>query len=159
MRIRTAFVLLLALVAAACTRSAPADHKQYKLEGQVLSVKPDHKQAVIRHEDIPGFMSAMTMPYDVIDPKEFEGVEPGDLITAALVVEPTRAYLQQVKKVGNAPLEGAPPAASAASDDGPSLPHLFPPACSVRPGRAFCHRPTSVSGVACLSANSEPDSP
>ena len=117
MRIRTCFLLLLLLAAGACSRGASGDRREYTLQGQVLSIQPDQKQAVIRHEEIKGFMPAMTMPYYVEDPKEYEGVAPGDLITATLVVEPTKAYLQQVKKVGNAPLAvtdggSAPPAAS-----------------------------------------------
>jgi protein SCO1/2 len=109
MRIGTA-ILVVALAAAACGRSS-ADRKEYKLEGQVLSVQADRKEAIVRHEEIPGFMSAMTMPYSVLDEKEYAGLAPGDLITAMLVVEPARAYLEGVKKVGNAPLEtsaGAP---------------------------------------------------
>src|SRR6476661_6352079 len=113
MRIRTALFLALSLATAACGGGNNADHREYTLQGQVLSVQPDHKQAVIRHEEITGFMSAMTMPYDVKDPKEYEGVAPGDLISAKLIVEPTRAYLEQVKKVGSAPLEGAPVAGAA----------------------------------------------
>ena len=50
-------------------------------------------------------MSAMTMPYNVVDAKEYAGLTAGDLITASLIVEPTRAYLEKVKKVGSAPLE------------------------------------------------------
>lgn len=113
MRIRTAFLIVLALVAAACSRPTSGERKQYALEGQILSVQDDHKQAVIRHEEIPNFMSAMTMPYPVLDAKEYEGLAPGDLITAELIVEPTRAYLQKVKRVGNAPLESAAPPAAA----------------------------------------------
>ena len=113
MRIRTAFLIVLALVAAACSRPTSGERKQYSLEGQILSVQDDHKQAVIRHEEIPNFMSAMTMPYPVLDAKEYEGLAPGDLITAELIVEPTRAYLQKVKRVGNAPLESAAPPAAA----------------------------------------------
>ena len=112
MRIGTAFFLILSLVMAACGGGASAERKEYRLEGQVLSVQPDHKQAVIRHEEIRGFMSAMTMPYDVKDPKEYESLAPGDLVTATLVVEPTKAYLEGVKKVGSAPLEA--PAGTAA---------------------------------------------
>jgi len=104
---------VLALAAAACSRPTTGERKQYSLEGQILSVQDDHKQAVIRHEEIPNFMSAMTMPYPVLDAKEFEGLAPGDLITAELIVEPTRAYLQKVKRVGNAPLESAGPPAAA----------------------------------------------
>src|SRR6476619_8393257 len=116
MRIRTCFLVLLLLAAAACSRSASGDRREYTLQGQVLSVQPDHKQAVIRHEEIKGFMPGMTMPYYVEDPKEYETVAPGDLITATLVVETTKAYLQHVKKVGSAPLAvadgGSEPAAA-----------------------------------------------
>jgi protein SCO1/2 len=97
-------MLLLTLVMAACGRPGSGDRKEYKLQGQVLAVENNHTQAIIRHEEIPGFMSAMTMPYDVKDPKEYESIVAGDLITATLVVEPTKAYLREVKKVGNAPL-------------------------------------------------------
>jgi protein SCO1 len=114
MRISTAFCLALALAAAACGNGTSADRKEYTLQGQVLSVQADHTQAVIRHEEIPGFMSAMTMPYSVKDPKEYENLKAGDLISARLIVEPTRGYLEQVRRVGEAPLEAAaeaPPAA------------------------------------------------
>ena len=67
MRIRTALFLALSLATAACGGGNNTDHREYTLQGQVLSVQPDHKQAVIRHEEIPGFMGAMTMPYEVGD--------------------------------------------------------------------------------------------
>ena len=57
-------------------------------------------------------MSAMTMPYKVREAKEYESLVPGDLINATLVVVSNDAYLQDVKKVGNAPLE-KPPAEAA----------------------------------------------
>ncbi|MGC4085609.1 MAG: SCO family protein [Vicinamibacterales bacterium] len=116
MRIFTAFFLSLALLVSACGGGESTTRKEYKLEGQVLSVQVERKEAVIRHEEIPGFMSAMTMPYSVLDAKEYEGLKPGDLITAKLIVEPTRAYLEAVKHVGEAPLAvadgGTAPAAS-----------------------------------------------
>ena len=117
MRIRTGFLLLMLLTAGACSRGASGDRREYTLQGQVLSVQPDQKQAVIRHEEIKGFMPAMTMPYDVKTPRNIEGVIAGDLMTATLVVEPTKAYLREVKKVGTAPLAvadgGSAPAAAA----------------------------------------------
>jgi protein SCO1 len=115
MRIRTAFLLAFTLVAAACGGGASADRREFTLQGQVLSVQPTHKEAVIRHEEITGFMSAMTMPYSVMDAREYENIVPGDLITATLIVEPTKAYLEHVKKVGSAPLEGAVPSPPAAA--------------------------------------------
>ncbi len=50
-------------------------------------------------------MAAMTMPYKVRDAKEFADLKPGDLITSTLVVVSNDAYLKDVKKVGEAPLE------------------------------------------------------
>lgn len=89
---------------------------QYTLQGQVISVAENGMEATIKHEDIPGFMSAMTMPYKVRDAAQFEGLKPGDLLTATLVVESNDAYLTGVRRVGEAPLEAPPaPAASASS--------------------------------------------
>jgi protein SCO1/2 len=111
MRTFIALSLGLALLAGACSRGA-ADHYEYKLQGQIISIAPDHTDATIKHEDIKGFMSAMTMPYKVKDAREYENLVPGDLIDATLVVVSNDAYLKDVKKVGNAPLE-QPPAEAA----------------------------------------------
>jgi protein SCO1/2 len=117
MRISSSFSLALAAMltlAPACSRKATDAH-EYTLQGQVLSVTPDHKEATIKHEEIKGFMPGMTMPYKVRDASEYEKVVPGDLINGTLVVESNDAYLKDVKTVGQAPLENAPetPAASA----------------------------------------------
>src|ERR1700752_4134216 len=110
MRTFTAFFLGLALLASACSRTS--DRYEYTLQGQVISIAPDHKDATIKPEDIKGFMSAMTMPYKVREAKEYENLMPGDLINATLVIVSNDAYLKDVKKVGNAPLE-KPPAEAA----------------------------------------------
>jgi len=105
--------LATALLLSAC--SGASDRKEYTLQGQILSMAADHHEANIKHEDIKGLMPAMTMPYKVRDPKQFEGIGPGDLINATLVVVSNDAYLKDVKKVGNAPLEQQAPAPTASS--------------------------------------------
>jgi protein SCO1/2 len=90
----------------ACSNRPPGH--EYTLQGQILSVTADGKEASIKHEDIKGFMPAMTMPYHVLDVKEFAGLKPGDLITSTLVVVSNDAYLKGVRKVGDAPLEAVP---------------------------------------------------
>ena len=117
MRAHTAFLLIFASAAAATTACGASDRREYTLQGQVLSVAADRKQATIKHEDIKGFMSAMTMPYHVRETKEFDGVVPGDVIAATLVVVTNDAYLKNVKKVGTAPLE-KPPAESPSASSG-----------------------------------------
>ena len=114
MRTCTWFVAILALMLGACSGEAPqVDRREFTLQGQILSVSADHTQAVVKHEDIPGFMAAMTMPYHARDPKDFESLKPGDLITATLVVLTSDAYLEKVRKVGEAPV--APAAAGGAA--------------------------------------------
>jgi protein SCO1/2 len=99
------FSLCLAVLGTTCGRKS--DQREYTLQGQVLAVTPNHQQATINHEEIKGFMAAMTMPYAVHDPKQLEGIAPGDLINAKLVVLPSDAYLTDVKRVGQAPLPRA----------------------------------------------------
>jgi protein SCO1 len=96
-------VVVAAIVASGCGRTAPT--RQYQLQGQILDVKPDTNEVLVKHEDIPGFMPAMTMPYKVEDAKLLAGKQPGDLITATLVVGETEAHLSRIDKTGHAPVE------------------------------------------------------
>ena len=106
-------IFLIAVLAAAC--GSGSSDREYPLQGQILSIEADHMQANIKHEEIKGFMMAMTMPYKVRNPREFESLKPGDLITSRLIIESSDAYLVDVKKVGEAPLEAPPSAPSASS--------------------------------------------
>lgn len=104
---RSAFVLLAGLLAAtACSRTPEV--RTYPLTGQVLAVRPETNEILVKHEDIAGFMPAMTMPYQVKDPALLTGRAPGDLITATLHVAPDLAWLSAINKTGSAPIpEGA----------------------------------------------------
>lgn len=102
MRLYKGLCFVLAFAIAACSRG---DSREYTMQGQILSIAPDHLEANVKHEEIKGFMAAMTMPYKVRDAKELAELKPGDLITSTLVVVSNDAYLKNVKKVGEAPLE------------------------------------------------------
>ena len=108
------FLIVTALLAAACGRTPPA--KEYQLQGQILDIKPDSGEVLVKHGDIPGFMPAMTMPYTVRDAKILADKQPGDLITATLVVGETEAHLSQIAKTGHAPVEDATGPAITASN-------------------------------------------
>ena len=96
----------LGLLVAACSK-AP-DRRVFTLQGQVQSLDKPRKLVTVKHEEIKGFMPAMTMPYDVEDVKALDGLMPGDLITSKLVVFSNGAHLIDIKKVGEAPLEKPP---------------------------------------------------
>src|SRR5437762_8675000 len=102
---RLYIALLLCLSAAACSKP---DERTYTLQGQVLSLEPARKMVTIKHEEIKGFMPAMTMPYEVRDEKLLDGLAPGDLVNATLIVVSNGAYLSTIRKVGQAPLEKPP---------------------------------------------------
>jgi len=113
------FIALIALVAAlapACT--AKPDDRRYPLHGQVISLDPSHLLVTVKHDDIKGFMPAMTMPYNVKDAKALEGLAPGDIVDATLVIFSNGANLIDIRKVGTAPLDPVPaqtPAPAASS--------------------------------------------
>ena len=92
----------LLILGAGCGREP--DARAYQLTGQILVVKPETNEVLVKHEDIPGFMPAMTMPYAVNDPALIKDRVAGDLITATLVVGAERAYLSAITKTGSAPL-------------------------------------------------------
>jgi len=94
--------ILLAIISAACS-GAPGT-RTYQLTGQILVVKPDTNEVLVKHEDIPGFMPAMTMPYVVHDPALLKDRVAGDLIKATLVVGAELPYLSSITKTGSAPL-------------------------------------------------------
>ena len=93
----------LLILGAGCGRAS--DARSYQLTGQILVVKPGTNELLVKHEDIPGFMPAMTMPYTVKDSAELKDRIPGDLITATLVVEKGGVpFLQHITKTGSAAL-------------------------------------------------------
>ena len=95
-------VLLITLAATAC-RQAP-EPRRYEVRGQILGIDPERQEVLVDHEDIEGFMPAMAMPYTVQDAGLLEGKDPGDLVTATLVVEEVNVYLSTLTTVGRAPI-------------------------------------------------------
>lgn len=101
--------MVAAALLAACNREAPT--RQYELTGQILAIDTTRNEVLIKHDNITNFMPAMTMPFTVKDPSLLSGREPGDLVTATLVVGETSAHLSSLTRTGYAKLE-APPVVS-----------------------------------------------
>ena len=96
-------VFVAAIAASACSRAERT--REYQLKGQILDIKPETSEVLVKHEDIKGFMPAMTMPYKVQDATILAGKEAGDLITATLVVGETEAHLSKIDKTGHAAVD------------------------------------------------------
>ena len=63
------------------TESEP---RTYEATGTIVSIEGEH--VLIDHQDIPGFMDAMTMTFPVEDPALLEGLEEGDRVRFRIVV-------------------------------------------------------------------------
>jgi protein SCO1/2 len=86
---------LLLLSLAACSKAPAA--KRYELQGRVVAVDPGNRQLTIAHQDVPGLMKAMTMPFTVSETHSwvFKSIAPGDSIHATLVLS-DQAELQDI---------------------------------------------------------------
>ena len=89
---RSTLALLTALAAVGCTSPREPETRTYQLQGQVLAVRAESSEILVKHEDIKDFMPAMTMPYRVKDAALLKDRAPGDLITATLQVAPDLAW-------------------------------------------------------------------
>ncbi len=95
--VATACLALVAGCGRGAEKSAPAAPKKeaarpraatdYKLVGIVRAVDSKAGSVTIRHEAIPGFMKAMTMPFTVKNQDLLDDVRPGDEVEGTLRVE------------------------------------------------------------------------
>jgi protein SCO1 len=91
--------------------------RTFEVRGVVQEIKPDGKTAIIKHEAIPGYMDAMTMPFDAKTTNEFANARAGDEVEFRLVVTTDDSWIERVKKTGRAvPIASAAPSAPAATN-------------------------------------------
>ncbi len=104
---------LLLLVAASCskppqpaadtaqtTATDPKSQREFEVKGVVKSVASARKTIEIKHEAIPGYMPAMTMPFDVKDTNVLAGVQPGQSIAFRLNVTDTDGWVDNIRIIG-----------------------------------------------------------
>src|ERR1041385_2356704 len=109
--------LLLAFALAGCGRSddraastsswSRTNQQGFQVKGLVTEVNPAEKSVTIKHEEIPGYMQPMTMPFDVRDTNELAGIEPGDPVSFRLTVSETEGWVDHLQKIG--PKRNDPP--------------------------------------------------
>jgi Cu/Ag efflux protein CusF len=104
-------------LSAACNRAAPpsAEHaqggsKRYSLRGKVISVSKQAGNATIYNDPIPGFMDPMAMPYTIKPAATLDELQPGDTVTADVVVEPDKYWLENVKVTAHSQTPAGKPA-------------------------------------------------
>jgi len=107
MNLRILGLLAGLLAAAACSNA-----RQYEMRGQILGINRDKLEILVKHEEIPGLMSAMTMPWKVRTASMLDNLGPGDLITSEIEVDNNQGVVTRITKLGTAkpdlPAPGAP---------------------------------------------------
>ena len=99
----------LSLLLAACTTE-----RSWDVRGRVVGFGADARTVFIAHENIPGLMPAMTMPFTA-DPLELRGVEMGDGIAFTLYANTDSSWISDLR-----PLE--PDAPPLVLEDAPASP-------------------------------------
>ncbi len=79
---------------------ASTNRQIYEVKGTVIEVLPQDKAVRIRHEEIPGYMPAMTMPFDVKDTNELAGLEVGDSVSFRMIVTSSQGWIDHIRKRG-----------------------------------------------------------
>ena len=109
----------------ACGREAddkilPGDAKTYEMRGRILEFAPGRETVTIEHEEVPGFMPAMVMPFYVKDPKVVAGAKVGDAVSFRFVLVSKDSWIDRLVPIdGNslrlakAPRVTPPPNAAA----------------------------------------------
>ncbi len=118
-QIFTIVALICAGFAAGC-QSAPEKH--YPIQGEVISVDAGKKLITVKHGDIPGLMPAMTMTYQIAEPRQIQTLQPGDKITADLVVSENKGRLEKIVLVGKGNGKASPGTTQRIPEKGDAVP-------------------------------------
>lgn len=108
-RPRPALVALAILLAAGSVAARRDKPRAYTVTGEIRSVSPDGRKALVRHDAIPGYMMAMTMEFTVRDPAEVKGLAPGDAVRFRLVPTKEAHFIDRIELVARAKAPPPPP--------------------------------------------------
>ena len=94
------FIALAALLISGCSKPAENASGSYEVKGYVERVENDGARVIVDHEEIPGFMHAMVMAFDVKTPAEAAKLAPGDQIQFTLAQENKLFVISNIRKTG-----------------------------------------------------------
>src|SRR5438105_10555628 len=94
---RLVIILLLSCITvlvAGCRPRPSANEKRYPIKGKIVAVDKTDRTATIEHEDIVGYMPAMTMPFKIKNDADLEMMKPGDQVTGNLVIDDPSSWVE-----------------------------------------------------------------
>lgn len=120
MRLPTAALLLalpLLVFLAGCS-----DAGTYEIKGRVAGFSTDPRTVIVEHEHVPGYMPAMTMPFDATSAEAVAALQRGDAIRFTLHVRRDSAWIDAIEQlpddaVAAHPAGDAPPPPDGSNGD------------------------------------------
>jgi Cu/Ag efflux protein CusF len=85
----------------AATAEEPSEPRVFQGEGVIESIDFEQSTVTIAHEDIPGFMNAMTMAFEVLEPADLKTVEVGQQVYFVVMVKEDGSYF--IERFGEIP--------------------------------------------------------
>jgi protein SCO1/2 len=82
-----------------------ANITNYTVRGVVIGLGEDGKSVKVKHEEIPGYMMAMTMPFEARPTNELTGLMRGDQIEFRMRVTETDGWIDQIRILGTTKTE------------------------------------------------------
>jgi protein SCO1/2 len=87
------------LFLAAHSALAAQQYAQYLVSGMLLTVDRSRNTFTASIQAIPGYMPAMTMPFEVRQPKDLDGLIPGAAVEFTLIVEQKSSHAERIRIV------------------------------------------------------------
>lgn len=91
--------ILTLLFLAGCSKTQSIPEKRYPMQGEVIALVPQAKDAVIKAGKIGDWMEPMTMEYPIQPSGDFAKLKVGDHIEATVVVQGYKFYLTGIQVV------------------------------------------------------------
>lgn len=110
--IRPAACLLLVCFAASFGGARIKAAEEYAVKGMVVAVSRPNRTFTASIDAIPGYMAAMTMPFEVRQATDLDGLVPGAIVEFALVVETRTSHAERIRIVRYQNVEQDPFSAS-----------------------------------------------
>ena len=101
--IQTISLSLALLIWAGCAKQEESSSKaiqSFEVKGVLLRIESEGRTLVIDHEEITGYMGAMTMPFRVKDVSESEKAQPGDEISFTYKVAEYESWVEGIEPTG-----------------------------------------------------------
>lgn len=95
-RLLLAFILPV-LMAHPAETSPAAGTRTFQVKGEIRRLVPSGQVLVIKHEEIPGYMEAMTMPFQVKEAGEMKDLGVGDKVSFRMTVTEDDGWIDHIR--------------------------------------------------------------